>query len=181
MPACSCARSLLGVQRFWLLRLMGMLASGVDLQMAQLRSAELVMAEHAANRSPDHFLRPPVEEMPERLRAKAAGITAVARIGLRFALVARDRDSRCVDDDDVIAGIEVGLPRGLVLALQDDGDARGETTEGLARGIGHEPASFDLVRPRRECLRRHRSPSLRGFPPLRTFSLRSVSSLSPRR
>src|SRR6266542_1413189 len=110
MPACSCVRCLLAAQRFRLLRLVGVLAPRVDLQMTELGCSELVVAEHPAYGTPDNLLRPPVEEMPERLGTEAARVAAVACIRLRLALVAGDGDTGGVDDDDVIARVEIGLP-----------------------------------------------------------------------
>src|SRR3970040_2326098 len=95
-------------------------------------------------------------------------MTGVTVVELALAFVAAHGDARGVDHDDVVAGVEVRLVPRLVLALEHGGDARGDTAERLARGIDHEPASLDLVRPRRERLCRHRSPSLRRRGPYTT-------------
>src|SRR3989304_1097176 len=162
MPGCSCLARLLDDERFGPLRLVGMLAPRVDLQMTKLFCPQAIMGEHPAYRPADDLFGPPIEKTAERFRAQAARMAAVAVVDLALALVAADRDARGVDDDDVVAGVEIGLVGRLVLALEDGRDARGETPERLAGGIDHVPASLDLVRPRRECLRRRpRSPSSR--------------------
>ena len=54
-------------------------------------------------------------------------------------LVAGDTDLVGVDDDDEIAGIDVGRVDGLVLAAQTEGDFTGHPSEDLVGRVNHEP------------------------------------------
>ena len=60
---------------------MGMVGTGVDLQLAQLLGTEAVVRKHALHRAADDLFRAPVEQMPEGLLLVALGITAVAGAG----------------------------------------------------------------------------------------------------
>jgi len=57
---------------------------------------------------------------------------------------AGDFDLGGVDDDDVIAGIDVGGVDRLVLAHEPRGDFRGEAAEDFVGGVDDEPASVDM-------------------------------------
>src|SRR4051812_38065271 len=117
------------------LGLMGMVGAGVDLQLAQLLDAETVPRKHAFDGPSDDLLGAPLEEMSEGLLLVALGMAAVPDVQLGFFLVAGHCDPRGVEDDDVVARIEVRRPRRLVLALEHAGNLRRETPERLVRGI----------------------------------------------
>ncbi len=51
-----------------------------------------------------------------------------------------------IDDDHVIAAIDVRGEAGLVLAAQDIGDDRGDTTDDETVGVDNVPVLFDLGR-----------------------------------
>src|SRR5687767_4823096 len=89
------------------LGLMGMVGAGVDLQLAELLNAELRAGQHALDRTTDDLLGAPLEEMTERLLLVALGMAAVADVQLRLALVAGHRDAGRIEDDDVVARVEV--------------------------------------------------------------------------
>src|SRR6185369_14231958 len=111
----------------------GMLRTGVDLELAELLGTEAGVRQHALDGAAHGLLGSALEEIPEALRLEALGEAAVAHVGLRLALVGAHGDLRGVEDDHVIAEVEVRRPGRLVLALEDARDARGETTERLVR------------------------------------------------
>src|SRR5450755_3554312 len=132
-------------QRLRPLGLMRVIRAGVHLQLAKLLGAEAVMREHALDRPPDDLLRAALEEVAEGLLLVALGMPAVADVELRLELVAADRDPGGIEDDHVVAGVEMRGIRGLVLADEDVGNPRCKTPERLVRCIDHVPASVDLA------------------------------------
>src|SRR5258708_5034255 len=152
-----------------------MVRPGIDLQLAQLLSAETVVREHALDGAPDDLLRSSGEQMAEGLLLEALWVAAVPAVELALELVAGHRDLRRIQHDDVIARVQVGLVRGLVLAHEDVRDARGEAAECLVRRVHDVPASLDLALPDRIGLRVHRSscsPFVSPGPPPRATRLR---------
>src|SRR5262245_13694208 len=142
------------------LGLMGMVCAGVALQLAELLHAQRVPGQHALDRPPDDFLGAPLEQMAQRLLLVALRVAAVADVELRLALVAADRDARRVQDDHMVAGVEVGLPGRLVLALEDARDPRRQAAKRLVGGIDDVPAPLDLAFACRVGLRAHRFSSV---------------------
>src|SRR4029079_12860767 len=90
----------------------------------------------------------------------ALGVAAVADVELGLALVGADGDAGGVEDDHVVAGVEVGLPGGLVLAFEDVRDPRRQAPERLVGGIDDIPAPFDLALACRVGLRAHQFSSV---------------------
>src|SRR5215208_5281872 len=105
---------------------MRVIGVGVDLELAKLLGAESAARQHPLDGSPDDLLGSPLEQLTERLLLQPLGIAAVADVQLALELVARDRDSAGVEDDDVITRVEVRRPGRLVLALEDARDPRGQ-------------------------------------------------------
>src|SRR3954447_21378299 len=131
--------------------------SGVDLQLAELLGAESVVRQHPLDGPADDLLGPSFQQVTQGLLLEALGIAAVAAVELALELVARHRDSRGVQHDDVIPRVEARLVGWLVLALEDARDARGKAAERLVRRVDDVPASLDLARADRVGLRAHRS------------------------
>src|SRR5262245_23826914 len=152
---------------------MRVVGAGVYLQLPELLHAERVPRQHPLDGAPDHFLRTALQEVTEGLFLVALGVAAVADVELRLALVGTHRDARRIQDDHVVAGVEVGLPGGLVLALEDARDPRRKAPQRLVGGIDDVPAPFDLALACRVGLRAHQFSSV-------SCSDRSVRSvLSP--
>src|SRR5688572_21116235 len=110
---------------------MRMVRTRVDLELAELLGTELRPRKHPLDGPADDLFGSPLEEVTERLLLEAPWIAAVADVDLRFALVAADGDPRRVEDDHVIARVEIRGVRGLVLALEDARDPRREAAECL--------------------------------------------------
>ena len=75
----------------------------------------------------------------------AAGVTAVAVHALVGGLVLGEHDLAGVDDDDVVAGVDVRGEDRLVLAAQDAGGFGAHATEHQAIGIDDVPGAGDLA------------------------------------
>ena len=73
------------------------------------------------------------------LFAQAAFVAAVIPVELLFFLAAGQLDLRRVDDDDVIAGVDVRRVDRLVLALQQAGRLGRDAAQDLALGVDDVP------------------------------------------
>src|SRR4051794_26404551 len=162
------------VERFRLLGLMRMIRPGIDLQLAQLLGPETSVRKHPLDGPADDLLGSTSQQVPEGLLLEALGIAAVAAVQLGLELATRHRDTRGIEDDDVVARVEIRLVGRLVLALEDARDARGEAAERLVRRVNDVPAAHDLALSDRVGLRVHRS----SFSP---FDRCDVRPMAPRR
>ena len=123
-----------------LLRLVRVRRAGVDLQLLQ----------HLRGRAgPSGACAAPRAARPARGRARAGargsrcGCRPGSRCGggtaCRGALRGDDRELRRVDDDHVVAGVDVRRPDRLVLAAQQRRDLGREAAEDRAFGVDHVP------------------------------------------
>src|SRR5690242_11749728 len=106
-----------------LLCLMTVIRAGVDAEALQHIGAEGVALEHAPDRGHDRERGIELLRLGQRPAAEAARVAAVARVLLGLRLAAGHLDLGGVDDDHVIAAVEVRRERRLVLAAQDRGHA----------------------------------------------------------
>jgi hypothetical protein len=74
----------------------------------------------------------------------AARIAGVVIVDLLLALAAGEHHLVGVDDDDVVAAIDVGRVARLVLAAQAHGDDRGEAADDKAGGVDDDPLLVDV-------------------------------------
>src|SRR5436309_3558236 len=139
------------------LGLMRMVGTGVDLELPELLDPETGSRQHPLHGAADDFLGPTLQEMTEGLLLQALRMAAMPDVQLRFLLVACHGDPGRVQDDHVVAGVEVRRPGRLVLALEHARNARRETSERLVRRIHDVPAPLDLALADRVGLRAHAS------------------------
>ena len=107
------------VERLGLLGLMRMLGAGIDAQIAHLLAAERAAREHALDRLLDHALGEAALE--DRLRGAfldAADEAGVLVVDLVVALAAGEHHLLGVDDDDIVAAIDMRGVGRQVLAAQ---------------------------------------------------------------
>jgi len=128
------------IERLGLLRLMGVIGAGIDTQITELHAAERTARQHAL----DRLLDDPLGKFALEDRLGGAFLDAADKIGVvvidfLFALAPRQHDLSGVDNDDVVAVINMGRVGGLVLAAQPHGDDRGEAADDQARGIDQQP------------------------------------------
>src|SRR5262245_3132352 len=96
-----------------------MIRGRVDLQLAIHRLAEFRLREHAADGFLHETNRLPRADDLRAFLAKPAFVPGVPAIDLLLVLASGQTDAGGVNDDDVVASIEIRKPGGLVLALQD--------------------------------------------------------------
>ena len=127
-----------------LLRGVGVLGAGVDLELAQHLAAEGVLRQHAAHGAAHQLGRLVLEQLGVARRAQAAGVPAVP-VGLLVLGLARGHHHLVgVDDDHVVPGVDVRGKGGPVLAAQDGRNLRREPPEHEAVGVDDVPASLDV-------------------------------------
>src|SRR5579862_3768175 len=106
-------------ERLRLLRVMRVLCALVDLELGCHLAAHLGLRQHALDGLLDDGFGATGEELDEGLFAEAAGESGVAAIELLVSLEAREHDLFGVDDNDVIAHIDVGGVERVELAGED--------------------------------------------------------------
>src|SRR5258708_3464234 len=70
----------------------------------------------------------------------------MAVVGLPLGLLAGDAQLRDVDDDDIIAGVDVRRVLRLMLAAQPRGNLHRQPPQDFALSVDHVPAELDLAR-----------------------------------
>ena len=133
-------------RRVGLLRHVGVLGPGVDLELRELLTGQAVAGHHAFHGQPDDLLGPARLHLLERARAQPAGVAGVAVVALVLALVAAHVDLLGVDDDDEVARVDVRRVLGLALAAQQVGELRREAAERLAVGVDDQPVPLAVGR-----------------------------------
>ena len=106
-----------------------MLRTCIYVQIAEDLAAKTVLGEHAADCPANEFGGTGLEDLlggRETLATRIAGVACVHAIG---HFLAAEGHLLCVDDDDVVAAVNVGGEAGLGLATEDKGHAGGETTK----------------------------------------------------
>src|SRR5437868_3477052 len=119
---------------------MRMIRTGVHLQLAVHRLADLRLREHAAHGVLHEALRMALTDDARARLPKSAFVSAVLAINFLVFFAAGEFDLRGVDDDDVIAGVDEGGIRRFVLALKNARRASGDAAEYLAVGVNQMPA-----------------------------------------
>ena len=124
---------------------MGVLGALVDAQVTEDLAEERAAGQHALDGLLDDPLREAaLEDELGRTLLDAAGIASVVVVHLLVALAAGQDDLVGVDDDDVVAAVDMGGVRRLVLAAQTQRHNRGETTHDEPGGVDHNPLLFDI-------------------------------------
>src|SRR5258708_15432279 len=99
-----------------------MVRSGVDAQVLHLRAAERAAGDHALDGlDQDALGEAAFEALAQGLALDAAGMAGVPVEDLALGLAAGQADLIGVDDDNVVAAIDVRGERRLVLAAQPHG------------------------------------------------------------
>src|SRR5262245_52627184 len=158
------------IERNRVLRRVRMVRPGIDAQIPELLAAERPARQHAL----DGLLQHPLGMLALEDRGggpvlDAAGIAGVPVIDLVGALVAGEDDAAGIDDDDVVATIEMrGIAR-LVLASEAVCDQHGKSSHHEAVGVDQGPGLVDVpwrgregLHSRASGLRDSRASGLRG-------------------
>ena len=84
-----------------------------------------------------------LQRLAQRFALQVADIAGETVIHLVLQLVAGDGNLFCIDDDQVVARINVGGVNRLVLAAQTAGQFGSQTAKGLAFGVNEVPVALD--------------------------------------
>lgn len=134
------------------LRLLGFLAVvgvAVDAHAGERFSAERVVRQHALDRHHHGALGVILHQRAVLDLFEAADPAAVMTVELVFQLVAGQHRLGGVDDDNMVAAIDVGREDRLMLAAQKAGNGGGGAAQGLARCVDDIPLALDVI-----CLRK---------------------------
>src|SRR5262249_10888791 len=137
-----------------LLRRVRMRRAGIHAQLPQHLPAEGTLGEHPLDRLPYDLLRVAREESLEALGLDAARVPGVPPVRLALGLARADIQLGRVDDDHVVAGVDVRRPYRLVLAPQERRDLGREAAEDGAVGVDDVPRALDVGGLGAECTHR---------------------------
>src|SRR4051812_22517992 len=130
-----------------------MIGTRIHLQVLHLPAAEGATRNHALDRLLEQALRVRrAEDLAPGPLLDAAGMAGVPVELLFLGLVAGQLHLAGIDDDDVVAVIDVRGVGRLVLAAQPVGHDRREAAENDALGVDQDPLLRDLRRLRRRGL-----------------------------
>ncbi len=132
---------------FGLLRLMRMLGTGIDPQVAELLTAKRTARDHAAHGVLEDALgMTPLEQLALGAVLDAAGMAGVPVEAALIELVAGQLHLVGIDDDDVVAHVHMRGEGRQMLAAQTHGDDRGQATHDQIRRVDQDPLLVDLAR-----------------------------------
>ncbi|CUW96897.1 hypothetical protein AGR1B_Cc90093 [Agrobacterium fabacearum S56] len=121
--------------------------AGVNAQVLHLTTAERAARDHALDGLFNDALREATfDDLASRTLLDATRVTGVPVVLLVGVLVAGEGNLFRVDDDDVVAIIDVGGVGGLVLAAQAGCNDGGEATNNEAFGVDDDPLLLHLSR-----------------------------------
>src|SRR5439155_7069077 len=129
-----------------LLGLVPMLGPGVDAKSGEHVRAQRVVLQHSLHRVHQREGWVQLLGLLEGACAQAAGVSRVSGVLLAGELRAADFRLRSVDDDDVIASVQVRRERGLVLASKDLGDRASKAAEDLVGCVNNKPIALQIRR-----------------------------------
>jgi hypothetical protein len=118
------------------------LCASVNLKITELCTAKRTARKHSLDCELDHVLRVPITKLSRGRALKATDIAGVAVVHLVVPLLTSERDFVSVDDDHVIAVIDVRGEGRLVLATEDMSDLRCRTTEDLSLKVDDPPLAI---------------------------------------
>ena len=118
----------------------------IDFQLAKHIATQWALRQHAFDRDFDRGFRLLGNQAFEVGRLDTAWETGVTVVHFVACFVAGYTNLLSIDDDDVVAGINVRGVFRLVLATQTAGDFSGQTTQGLTSGVDDKPVALNCFR-----------------------------------
>src|SRR6056297_562669 len=119
--------------------------AGIHLELQELLTTERTLGEHASYRLAHGLGRLAGVELGVALGLDATRVAAVAVHHGALGLPGGHDDLVGVDDDHVVAGVDVRCVGGLVLAAQDASDLGAEATENETVSVDDVPVALDLT------------------------------------
>ena len=109
----------------------------LTLQPRQPRFPQPVLRQHSINRSLQELPSSPLLHHPLHVQAlQRSRSRSLLIVKLLLHFLARDADICAASSNNIVSAVGRGVPDGLVLAHQNDGDLRGEPTQGGCAGFG---------------------------------------------
>jgi hypothetical protein len=124
---------------------MGMLGTGIHMEVAIELVAKTILRKHAADGVFENALGMAGKDLCGSGLALAARITGVALIYLVGHFLAGEDDLLSINDDNVVAAVDVRGEARFGLAAEDVGNAGGQASYGLILGINEHPFFLDGV------------------------------------
>ena len=134
------------LNRDWILCLMGMIRTGINLELLIQLAAQAGVWEHALYSMFDHVLRPLFELDPEGGLFQSALVFRFAIIVLVIHLFTSDLKFLCIDDNHIIASIHTGCEFRFMFAKDQLGNHGGQTPQILTFGVYQYPFPGDIFR-----------------------------------
>src|SRR6266702_2860695 len=117
----------------------------IDAKIAELAPPERPMRQHALDRLLDDALgKFSLKNRPRGTLLDAADMASVVVVDLLLALPAREHDLGGIDDDDIVAAIDMRGEGRQMLATQPQRHDRREPADHEAGGVDHHPLLLDL-------------------------------------
>lgn len=122
-----------------------MLGSHIDIQVAIELVAQTVFGEHATDSMFEDTFGVRFEQFGGSSLALATGIASITLIDFIGHLVAGEDDFLGVDDNDVVAAVDVRGEGRFGFPSEDVGDTGSQASYGLVGGIDQHPLLFDSL------------------------------------
>ena len=136
---CSILSYIVNVDDFGILSLMRVLAAGIDVEVAVEGVTQSVLGKHTTDGMFKNTLGMSCQHFGGCCLTLSSGISGIMLINLVSHLFAGEDNLLGVDDDNVVAAINVRSVTRLCFASQDVGYASGETANGLVFCIDQYP------------------------------------------
>jgi hypothetical protein len=128
------------IDLLWGLGLVRMLGARIDAQVSELHAAERPAGNHALDGLLNHALG--ITAFEDRLRGALLDVTDIAGVlvvDFLFTLAPGQHRMRGVDDDDVVAAIDMGRVGREVFAAQPHGNEGGKPADHQTLGVDQDP------------------------------------------
>lgn len=131
-----------------------MLGAVVNMNIAEEFAAETVFREHAFEHTQEQGVLAGLDVLVAGFfhqtggsgLALSAGVTGVAEVDAVGPLIAGELYLVSIDNDYIVATFYVGRVRSLVLAAEEFGNFRAQTTEHLIGGVNDHPLAVYALR-----------------------------------
>ena len=124
---------------------MVVLAARIDAELLEHISAEGVLGEHTLDGFVDGELGLLVHELFVLHLFETADVAGVIAVIFLLQLLAGEHHLVAVDDDDMVAAVDVGSVFGLILAFEDGSHLRSETSEHHIGGVDDVPLALHFA------------------------------------
>lgn len=130
---------LLEVNFGWLLGCVRMLIASINVQIGVQLAPQAILGQHAFHGHFEDPLRVLCQQNPGRGEALSTGVTRMAHIDLIGQFLTSQTHFFSVDDDYVVATVNVWREVGLVFAANHEGNFTGQPTKYLSLCVNHNP------------------------------------------